>query len=365
MKKSVLALAALSALAGVAHAQSSVTLYGRIDAAYAKRSGYSVPAGVNDTQSSRIGFKGVEDLGGGLKALFNVEAGLFSDTGAADTNFFSRRSVVGLQSDLGTVTLGREYSPSYLLAEKVADPWGNDTYAGFEAIVRGGVKTPAAATSPYTTFGTTSHNSAADGNTGAIDSKRQDNSVTYNLSVAGFNVGAQYAAKETSTTQFDAATNFGVSYGAGPLYIGAGYAAPGTSPDGVGRAGWASLVGAYDFGFAKFSGFFGEGRNAKGYRVRSWLVAAAAPIGNGQLRAGYGELKNKGSYNNATGVGVAGQKVQEQLSIGYHYSLSKRTTIYTDVVYDDKAGTAYDTVAPVGVTGKSKTGYDIGIRHDF
>lgn len=371
MKKSVLALAALSALAGVAHAQSSVTLYGRIDEAYSKRSGFSVPAGINDTQSSRIGFKGVEDLGGGLKALFNLEAGLDTDTGAqADTGkFFNRRAVVGLQSELGAVTLGREYTPSYLLAEKVADPWGNDTYAGFEAIVRGGVSVPTSATGPagtgpYSAYGTgiTNHNSAADSSTGAIDAKRSDNSVTYNLSAAGFNFGAQYAAKEDKNvagTQYDAATNFGISYGAGPLYVGAGYAAPGTSAPGVGRAEWTSVVGAYDFGFAKFSAFYGEGRNSKDFRTYSWLVAGSAPIGNGQLRVGYGELKNKGKYNNATGVGTAGVKVQEQFSLGYHYSLSKRTTIYTDVVYDDKAGTAYQA------DGKSKTGYDIGVRHDF
>lgn len=368
MKKSVLAIAALSALAGVAHAQSSVTMYGRVDAAYSKRSGFSVPAGINDTQSSRIGFKGVEDLGGGMKALFNLEAGLMSDTGSQDSAFFKRRAVVGLQSEFGTLTLGREYTPSYLLAEKVADPWGNDTYAAFEAIVRGGVTSPASAASPYTSFGVTSHNSVADPVTGAIDAKRQDNSVTYNLSINGFNFGAQYAAKETSTTQYDAATNFGVSYGAGPLYIGAGYAAPGTSANGVGRAEWTSVVGTYDFGFAKFFGFYGEGRNnssvagADGYRVYSWLLGASAPIGNGQLRAGYGELTNKGFYNQATGVGTGSVKVQEQFSLGYHYSLSKRTTIYTDVVYDDKAGTAY---AGHLTDGKSKTGYDIGLRHDF
>jgi len=120
MKKSVFALAALTAMAGTtatltAHAQSSVTVYGIIDTGltYTSKVGatnssrFSLDSG--DMATSRIGFKGVEDLGGGLSAIFNLENGFNNDTGGLGTanTLFDRKSVVGLSGAFGTVTLGR------------------------------------------------------------------------------------------------------------------------------------------------------------------------------------------------------------------------------------------------------------------
>lgn len=388
MKKSVLALAALSALAGVAHAQSSVSLYGRVDLAFSKRSGYQ-NQGINDTQSSRVGFKGVEDLGGGLKAIFNLEAGLTPDTGnQAETNrFFNRRAVVGLQSDvMGTVTLGREYTPTFLLVEKAADPWGTDGYAAYEAIVRGGIgnTTDVGSLGGVSTTnhcgiadGTTKCSDANDSKTGAIDAKRTNNAITYNLSASGFNVGAQVGMKEynpavpaTSTTIYKNPYSLAGSYAAGPLYVGLGYTAPGTSAPGVSHAYWLSSTASYDFGFMKAFGFFGSGRNntasvgnnsaTEGAKVRSWLLGASVPVAAGQVRVAYGELKNKALADQTTKTEANDGKVQQQFSVGYHYPLSKRTTVYTDAVYDKKAGYSLNAT-----DGKSKTGYDVGIKHEF
>lgn len=390
MKKSVLALAALSALAGVAHAQSSVTFYGRIDLAYSKRAGWQ-NQGINDTQNSRFGFKGAEDLGNGLKAIFNLESGISPDDGttADSSKFFNRRSIVGLQdSTFGTLTLGREYTPAYVLVEKPADPWGNDTYASYEAIVRGGVSNTADKPNGTAVFGgisTTNHCGAiacTDFNntkTSAIDQKRTDNSITYTLSNSGFNGSVQLGEKETNGTASPYKNPYSLagSYGAGPLYIGLGYTAPGTQAPGVSHANWTTLVGTYDFGFLKAFGFYGTGRNAtatttdpsEGYKVRSWLLGASAPIGVGQLRVAYGELKNR-SLSDLAAI-PSGQtdkssdgKVQEQFSVGYHYPLSKRTTLYSDVVYDSKAGYAINSPSNLS-DGKSKTGYDFGIKHEF
>ena len=382
MKKSVLALAALSALAGVAHAQSSVSLYGRVDMAYGKRAGYH-NQGINDTNSSRVGFKGVEDLGGGLKAIFNIEAGLSPDDGTqADTSrFFNRRSVVGLQdATLGALTLGREYTPTFLLVEKAADPFGTDGYSSNEAIVRGGVgkATNGAAGGASTTnhCGALTCADANDSRTAAVDGKRTDNSITYNVSVAGLNVGAQIGMKEsgvapaaTSQSIFKNPYSLAASYGAGPFYVGVGYTAPGTAAATYDKPYWASLVGTYDFGFMKAFGFYGSGRNsrssatatpAQGDKVRSWLLGAAVPVATGQVRVSYGELKNKTlSDANLSGDGQDG-KVQEQFAVGYHYNLSKRTEVYTDVVYDKKAGYSLNTT-----DGKSKTGYAVGMKHEF
>lgn len=373
MKKSVIAIAALSALAGVAQAQSSVTLYGRVDMAYGKRAGYQ-NQGVNDTNSSRIGFKGVEDLGGGLKAIFNIESGLSPDDGTqADTSrFYARRTVVGLQdATLGTLTLGREYTPSFLLVNKAADPFGTDGYASNEAIVRGGV----GATTDTGVLGgasTTNHcgaSSCTDANntrSAAIDGKRTSNSITYNASMSGFNVGAQLGMKETngSSSPFKNPYALAASYGAGPFYVGVGYTAPGTAASQFSKAYWASLVGTYDLGFMKAHAFYGSGRNARtgvdGDKMRSWLLGASVPVAGGKVLVSYGELKNKTLNDaNLSGEGQDG-KVQQQFAVGYHYNLSKRTELYADVAYDKKAGYSLDTT-----NGKSKTGYALGMKHDF
>jgi predicted porin len=112
-----LAAVLITAFPLIAAAQSNVTVYGVMDAAVSvedtgapgEKSRTVINSG--DQSSSRLGFRGTEDLGGGLKALFNIEAGVSLDTGAGDSALFGRRSVVGLQGAFGTVTVGREYSP--------------------------------------------------------------------------------------------------------------------------------------------------------------------------------------------------------------------------------------------------------------
>src|SRR5689334_25129546 len=140
MKKSLLALAAMGAFAGVAHAQSSVTLYGIIDegfnytsnvqtAAGAGRSGqhlYNLSSGV--LQGSRWGLRGTEDLGGGLKAVFVLESGFDVNSGKSGQGgaLFGRQAYVGLSSQFGTVTLGRQYDSvvDYVGPLEAGDQWG-------------------------------------------------------------------------------------------------------------------------------------------------------------------------------------------------------------------------------------------------
>lgn len=118
MKKSLIALAALGVITGAAQAQSSVTIYGIVDTGItfsnhnittgAASNGSKFGIGSGNIDTSRLGFKGTEDLGGGLKAVFQLEAGFQNDTGASDGNGFARKSVVGLAGNFGTVTLGRQ-----------------------------------------------------------------------------------------------------------------------------------------------------------------------------------------------------------------------------------------------------------------
>src|SRR5215203_7136436 len=109
MKKSLLALAVLGAYAGVASAQSSVQLFGTLDvnARYIKNSGRdrALSMGTDGINSSELRFQGIEDLGGGLKAGFNIRSGFNPDTGTTGSKFWNRRATVSLYSNAGELRL--------------------------------------------------------------------------------------------------------------------------------------------------------------------------------------------------------------------------------------------------------------------
>ena len=116
MKKSLLAVAVLGAFAGAASAQSSVTLFGVVDlsANYIKNGKTSVKSMNSDMlNSNRLGFRGTEDLGGGMTAGFWLEGGMAPDTGTAGGFNFTRRSTVSLTSKAGEIRLGRDYTNSF------------------------------------------------------------------------------------------------------------------------------------------------------------------------------------------------------------------------------------------------------------
>ncbi len=132
MKKSIAALAVAGTLCGWAQAQSAVNIYGIVDMGYVNERGGaagSISKLTSGAQSgTRIGFKGTEDLGDGMKALFVLETGIKADEGGFNQNgtAFGRQTFVGLQSNGGTVTLGRQYTP-YFLAMNAADPFASGT----------------------------------------------------------------------------------------------------------------------------------------------------------------------------------------------------------------------------------------------
>ena len=146
MKKSLLALAVLGAFAGVASAQSSVTIFGIIDVrceqGEERQQRRPVHAATDGLNSSRFGFRGVEDLGGGLSAGFWLEAGVAADTGGAggsngltaptngSSNLFNRRSTVSLLGGWGELRLGRDYTPSFWNTT-VFDPFGTNGVGSF------------------------------------------------------------------------------------------------------------------------------------------------------------------------------------------------------------------------------------------
>ncbi|MCL4736891.1 MAG: porin [Burkholderiaceae bacterium] len=315
MKKSLLALAALTAFAGAASAQSSVTLYGRVDLSVAKNLG-SDAKGIQNGSGSRLGVRGVEDLGGGLKALFNIEHRFNADTGAMSdpSRMWGGRSFVGLQGGFGQVVFGREYSTAFLGSQLLADPWGWDTIvASMNAAITGG----------------------------GIAKVRYDSSATYSIAASGFRFAAQIAeATDTIYKVKNKPVNFSIGYAAGPLAVGMGYER--TGEDVAETAKWMTIHGSYNLGMVKLGALYGTGDTAAGSEHRSYLLTAVAPMGAGELRASYGRLENK----------TANVDAAKGFALGYHYNMSKRTTLYVDVARN----TALNA---------EKSGYDVGIKHNF
>ena len=314
MKKSLLALAVLGAFAGAASAQSSVTVFGLVDLAIAKSNGGTAnnPAStgfnggvkawqVAQSAENRLGFRGNEDLGGGLSAQFNFEHRFFLDTGAVRNanSFWQGRSYVQLSSaTLGRVYLGRDYDPTFWPAVK-SDPFGWDGVGQL-----GGNMFAGALNSDIT-----------------ANSVRESNTVGYKSnSFSGLTFQAAVSLSEANNTGRN--DGFNVEYAAGPIYAAMGYE---RIRGGVVKDGQSLLNLAlhYDFGVAKLMGYYarakvGPSGNAN-LTNKYFSLGALAPIGGGNLKAAWSRFDPSGANNNIS-----------KYSIGYEYFLSKRTDIYAD-----------------------------------
>jgi predicted porin len=323
MKKSLIALAVLG-FAGVASAQSSVTMYGRVDLSIGKPIG-TANKGMFNGSGSRLGMRGSEDLGGGLKGIFNIETRFDADTGAAQNfglttvnpagaagtanRFWGARSIVGVAGGFGEITLGREYTTSFLQSQLQGDPWGWDTVAAQNTITGG-----------------------------LIGTVRNDSAITYKSpSFGGFGFQFQTAERtDTFVNRIKRPVNLALVYAAGPVFVGFGHEVVGTN------AKWTTLAANVKFGAFKPGVFLGSGNTAANAKHRSVALTAAVSLGAGELRAFAGTLKNK----------TAGVTAASNFALGYHHSLSKRTTVYVDFARNGKATT-------------QKTGYDFGLKHNF
>ncbi|MCW7539875.1 porin [Aquabacterium sp. A7-Y] len=364
MKKSLLALAVLGAFAGAASAQSAVTIYGKIDMGLAKANdGESILTGgpsndklqVREQAGSRLGFRGTEDLGGGLKANFQIEHRFQPDGGniTSAASFWDGMSWVGLSGAFGELRLGRDYSP-YFWTNIAADPWGYDTVAQAGML----------------------HTSAG------IAVSRYGNMISYRTpDMGGLTAQAAIGLAEKDDTEHN--IGFNVQYKGGPLYAGFGYhrggAATGftgmllslnpgmttSSPTygpalaelGLDDDHTASSFGftvSYDLGVAKLIGSVAQSKtetaleDTEDAKARNFLFAVSAPLGGGDLRGVVTQLRGKD--------GLDGLRITK-FGLGYHYPLSKRTKVYADV---GSAKTKFDDESL-----KRRTAFDLGIQHNF
>src|SRR5437773_2822721 len=239
MKKSYLVGAVLAAVGGVASAQSSVTVFGFIEAQVGRQTQNAPGTKLFDMGGSLLGFKGDEDLGGGLKASFYLEHRLNPDDGTVGggATFWKGGSWVGLSHDkAGSVKLGRWWSQAFLKSQYASDPFGMGTLG-------------------EGTYGTVGCGPAFRG--GCLGAFWVNNSVSYENSIGGVSFGAQYSVESVAPGGKHPA-NVGVSYADGPLYLGAGYE---VSNDGSADERWGSLAATWDFGVVKLYGGYGSGQD--------------------------------------------------------------------------------------------------------
>jgi len=333
MKKSLIALAVLGAFAGAASAQSSVTIYGLIDQAMSK------PYATDDKKivdsafyggGSRLGFRGVEDLGNGYKATFGLEHRLNADEGgSASANFWQGYSTVGMVTPFGAVNLGRQYTPAFVMIQNQIDPFGGETVAqGREIGMRFGVVNA----TPGPTAGTTAS---------TIYKTRVADSIRYDLSMGGFNLGVSIAesASNNGGVSNDKPFSIAANYAAGPFWIGAGYEDPAAEED----KGW-NIGGRWNFGFMTVAAGYSSGTTAANQDATGWIIGATVPWGAFDFKVMYAE----------NDIDVIGET--KKAGIGAHYNLSKRTKIYADVAKIGGIATHFMD---------DKTGYDLGIKHTF
>lgn len=324
------ALAALAfCFAHPVAAQSTVTIYGLMDTAVGKLDGTTKKT-LGTGATSRLGFRGSEDLGGGLKAIFQLETQINPDDGTQynAAAFWSGRSTVGLEGALGRITLGREVNASHYV-EAAADPFGQDGLpAGYGA--RGGI-------------------SQNNGGPGQIDTVRTNNSVNYAYTLAGFTFRAQGAFREGNDPLGNRPYSFSLIYANGPLQLGISTINPSKIND-----NWSYVSAVYDFGAARLSGGYGQGKNTFNQEMKNGLVGVLVPVGPAQIKSSFSQTSADGTT------------IQQKLAIGVYYFLSKRTVVYTDLTYDWKAGYVYGlkgwTLSPLNVPGN---GFDMGLRHYF
>jgi len=317
MKRSLIVAALAATAATSAFAQSNVTVYGRLNTTLERMKVGDVSQNTMNNNSSRIGFKGTEDLGGGLKAMFVIEHGFDSSTGAGPgaASMWGREATVGLSGNFGTVRLGNmPASEGYFATADYVSMHNHDTGTSSDAFYAGsalicGLSNSIAYTSP--TFG-------------------------------GVSVAVQKRMKEAGTID---PMSLAANYDAGPLHLVLGY----EECDG---AKSTAVRGLYEMGALTLGGYFET--NSGAYKRSSNIrLAAAYAMGAGEFHANLG-LAGK---QNDTADSSA-----KQFTLGYNHNLSKRTKVYgyyTKV--DNQANAGYMT----GAAGVDFSSLAFGVRHNF
>jgi predicted porin len=338
VKRLAAALVALTPL--FAAAQTNVTLYGVLDAAISSQDtggpeGRTTVVNSGNQSSSRFGFRGTEDLGNGLKAMFNLEAGTSIDTGAGDSSLFGRRAVVGLEGGFGSLTLGREYSPIAAIGA-ATDAFGQGFYGSN--------------LSAFTTNRLT---------------RRLSNSVNYKSpSWNGLKVLAAYSAGEVTTANTPSGDlkGVGVEYTLGGLYVGAAYHE--INRLAIDKDKESAIGAAYKFdqlgGFEVKANWMEADREGTPAKYKQYNLGGSMPFGAHRVYANFQQQKQGAAKGNSW-------------ALAYTYSLSKRTNLYASYAsLDNNSSGVFGlssssvTIAPAATAlGKDPDVLSLGLRHTF
>jgi predicted porin len=433
MKKTALLTGMLS-FATAASAQSSVTLFGVLDAGvsyYSSKSQFYnntnrlvLPPALTPTvtrsqtalsnsgnSNSRLGFRGTEDLGGGLSSSFWLEAALANDSGLGGgpggAIAFNRRSTVSMSGPFGEIRLGRDYTPTF---------WNDTIFSPFTTVGVGANVVSTVGSNLQVVRGPGSALAASD------NYLRTSNSIGYFLppALGGVYGQLQYALHENvrQSNLPDSPSTKGRSvggrlgYASGPLDVALAYAES-TAADGaaVNAAGVAtgvdlkekiktmSLGASYNFDVLKIFGELSQVRDRSrststvpvfglltardNDKYTGGLLGVTVPFGAGLVKASYSRVKfdnDPGSL--ATPFTPRRDASVDKLAIGYEYNLSKRTALYATAarirVKDGQnnpaimgaitGGSVAYLSTGAGTSGyapSKSTGYDFGIRHAF
>ena len=355
MNKKLVALALSAVAAGMASAQTAnVTLYGIVDTYIASErigSGVVPAAGTTPARSvagvrttlmnggglsgSRWGLRGSESLGGGMNAIFTLEGGFASDTGALGQGglLFGRRAFVGLNGGFGTITVGRDYSPNFFVACNSDDTFGG-CLTGFSAVVSNG---------------------------GGVfaNTLRQNNQVKYSTpSFGGLTVTGAWALGEVAGNSTASRTIGGaVEYKNGPIYVGAGFS------DQKNAAATGSdkqfIFGAtYNFGVAYAGVTYMENKTVAGVKTKPLIGSVTVPFGPARVGLQLAQAKRDGG-DKQTSIGLLGE-----------YDLSKRTELYGAYVQCKNKGLTCSADVNVGastatLTNQTASVFALGVKHKF
>lgn len=339
MNKKLLALAVAGAcVAPTAMAQTAnpVTLYGRVYVMFenVKADGVSSRNRITDG-SSLLGVRGTEDLGGGLKAFFQLETAFETGNSAGNT-FATRNSGVGLQGGFGTLMAGRWDSP-YKSATIGIDPFGDLTIAGITSALN---------------------------DRGNFDRRLQNVVQYWSPTMGGFAVRLAHGVNEnkndaTGLNPKESAAS--LTYRKGPAYLFATYEEHKDRSAALRKEEGAAAGGSIAFGAFKVGGQYQEYKSTSLTKQKAYMVNAVFTGGKHQVMAQYQNAKDGGPN------GAATQPDCDVSSVGYQYNFSRRTffiALYSEVDNNSASNCRFGA-GDIGGAGVDKEGFAVGIRHVF